>query len=138
MSPVTTSRKAANAVAWVVLAVGMLVLGVQVSRNYEADADDRAVAAEQRAIDAQRDADQLCEKVADQNQKLTDFLAISSAPRTPPPGATPAQIEGYRVTNEEREKLRALGATIFEPDVCADGVPPPTFAPTTSTGTTTP
>lgn len=131
-------RKALYAAAWTFMVCGLILVGWQLAQNTAADEADRTAALEQQAAAAERERDAICEALAVQNQRMTDLLTLIGTPRVPPPGATPAQIEGYRVTNAERDSIRALGSMMFVPDSCADGQPPPPFVtPGTTTTTTT-
>lgn len=71
--------------------------------------------------------DSRCEAIAHNNAALRDLVNTAGAPRTPPEGSTDAQLEGYRVTNQERAQLREVGANLFPSEPCADGVPPTTL-----------
>lgn len=131
MKTIPMRKRVVFFVAWSILAAGVVVVGYQQDVNAEHDEASELAAAEQRAADAERDADALCEQVAQVNQQMRDLLALISAPRVPPEGSTPAQIEGYEVANAERAKLRQFGETLFPAALCADGLPPKSALPIT-------
>jgi hypothetical protein len=108
-------------VAWSILALGVIVVGYQQDANSDRDAADGLAA-----------ADALCEQVAQVNQQMRDLLTVIGAPRVPPAGSTPAQLEGYETANAERAKLRQFGDTLFPAALCADGIPPKSAIPPTT------
>ena len=76
-----------------------------------------------------RTIDDNCEAIAVLTLQVHELTETAGAERTPPPGSTEAQIEGYRQSNLERTRIRELGDALFAPELCADGAPPTTGDP---------
>lgn len=116
----------------VVTTAVLIIAGVgyfMIDSNTDADREREQAADARRDADLSAQSDENCEAIAHNNAAMRDLINTVGAPRTPPPDATTSQLEGYRVTNEERAVMRRVGANLFPLQLCADGVPPTTLVP---------